>query len=203
MTGMGVLRRTSVCVLLVLSAVLSGGSGCRNDKDDDGIAGKTGPLDSQSARTTVPPDPSSPGLEPPNHGGDNDMGASSAGSAASPGMPAETPTGAGTAGMSAMGTGGSGTSAPGAAAGSGPSPVVSVDGGVSDGGASDAGASDPCDAPVCGVDQPCEDPTLDCVALKNCIQAVCIRATDACQAECGTDDCLVLESYPEQIACPQ
>lgn len=189
-----------MCALLVLSAAVSGGSGCRNDKDDDGIAGKTGPLDSQTAQSKLPANPGSPGLEPPNSGGANDMGASSAGAPATPGMPAETPTGADSAGMNAMmGSAGSGTSAPGAAAGSGSTPVVTADAGVPDGG----GASDPCDAPTCGVDQPCEDPTLDCVALKNCVQPVCIAAVDACQAECSTDDCIVLESYPEQIACPQ
>jgi hypothetical protein len=66
----------------------------------------------------------------------------------------------------------------------------------------DAGAADPCAAaPECNLIVPCGDASLHCIALDGCDHPVCITVEAACQAQCSSDDCLVLESYPEQIRC--
>lgn len=60
----------------------------------------------------------------------------------------------------------------------------------------------------CDVDTPCanagnEDPEEyweDCISVVDC-GAVCISPQEACMIECGTLDCAILESYPEQVSC--
>src|SRR5690349_13824598 len=120
MTGMGVLRWTSVCALLFLTAVSAGGIGCRNDKSDDDQVNKTGPLD--VTHNKLPVDPGSPGLEPPNTTGNpSTPGTATGGSSAPAGMMM---TGNDGPAMPGAGASGGNTSAPGAAAGSGSMPTT-------------------------------------------------------------------------------
>jgi hypothetical protein len=54
--------------------------------------------------------------------------------------------------------------------------------------------------PTCGADGPfCS--TGNCIAIVGCPSAICIDARQACEETCGTPSCLILESFPEQIAC--
>ena len=56
----------------------------------------------------------------------------------------------------------------------------------------------------CDVETPCPA-GLDCVALDlagGTTEPLCIPTADACELiDCGSGDCLVLESYPAQIRC--
>lgn len=200
MTGMGVLRWTSVCALLVLTAVSAGGLGCRNDKNDDDKVNKTGPLDVTHNKTQVTP--GTPGLEPPNTTGNPAQpGTTTGGSSAPVGMMMGS---AGSTASPSSGASGGNTSPPGGAAGGGGSPTMNptVDAGAAaDGGPADGGVNDPCAQPTCGLDQPLCDFGLECIALTDCGHAVCIETTAACQAACGTDSCAILESFPAQISC--
>jgi hypothetical protein len=197
---MGVLRWTSVCAVLVLTAVLAGGAGCRNDKSDDDKVNKTGPLD--VTHNKLPTDPGSPGLEPPNSTGNPATpGTATGGSSAPTGMVMGS---AGSPSSPMAGMSGGNTSAPGNAAGGGGSPAVtpSVDAGTVDGGSGDAGADDPCALPACGVDQPCTGTERQCIFLSGCPSAVCIDGIRACEIVCGgTDSCAIFESFPAQIGC--
>jgi hypothetical protein len=58
-------------------------------------------------------------------------------------------------------------------------------------------------ATACGIDTPCSD-GLDCLWIDaaGLDTAICISAEDACDAiSCGDGECLILESYPGQVAC--
>lgn len=61
------------------------------------------------------------------------------------------------------------------------------------------------DAPRCDVDTPCpEGSGLECVVIRaeTTIGPLCLDAETACDVlDCGGDDCLLLESYPAQLAC--
>jgi hypothetical protein len=201
MTGMGVLRWTSVCALLVLTAVLAGGIGCRNDKSDDDKVTKTGPLD--VTHNQVPVNPGSPGLEPPDvTGNPAQPGMATGGSSAPTGMVMGS---AGSPSSPMAGATGGNTSTPGNAAGSGGVPTMNptVDAGApADAGTADGGTSDPCAEPECGIDQPCTGTERQCIFLTGCTTAVCIDGLRACQIQCGgTDNCQIFESFPAQIGC--
>jgi hypothetical protein len=195
--------------LVALAGVLVGmlaAAGCQEDPDRDpqvsGTAGEGARL-LKDPQLTMPGDPLSPGLEPPvsNDGLDN-AGASAgpatpvpaAGSPSTTPPPTGAPIGAGGNGGSASGAAGMGMSAAGSSAGE---PM-----GEDRDAGTDAGSADPCEsAPECGLLAPCSDASLDCISLDACDHAVCIAVQAACQAQCGSDECAVLESYPEQIAC--
>lgn len=58
-------------------------------------------------------------------------------------------------------------------------------------------------ATACGIDTPCSD-GLDCLWIDaaGLDTAICISAEDACNViNCGDGECLILESYPGQVAC--
>jgi len=195
------------CEVLALAGVLAA-LGCQADPDRDpqvgGIAGEGAKL-LKDPQLTMPVDPSSPGLEPPSTDGfGNAAGAGSAPTdpatpTASAGAPSTTPPppAGGPIGAAGNASGAAGT---GAAAGSGAGGTGQPMSEPGDAG-TDAGVADPCESPECGVSAPCSDSSLDCISLDACDHAVCISVQAACQAQCGSDDCAVLESYPEQIAC--
>src|SRR6188474_1586101 len=57
--------------------------------------------------------------------------------------------------------------------------------------------------PTCSVSTACPGGTI-CVKLKTCPQPICAGQENACTLECGTAaGCIVLESYPSQLACNQ
>lgn len=57
--------------------------------------------------------------------------------------------------------------------------------------------------PTCSVSTACPGDTI-CVKLKACPQPICAGRENACTMECGTGaGCVVLESYPSQLACNQ
>jgi len=206
MAGMGVRQSQKGCAILPLAVVLAALAGCRNDLDRNPQVGE---IAGDGARLlkdpliTRPIDPLGPGLEPPANpgmatGGANGgpdrgpmdpSGPSTGGSA-----PVTPPPASGAAGAAAAGSG-----ATAGGAGGGQSMVPVTDAGADAG--TDAGSADPCESPECGLFEPCSDASLHCIALNACDHAVCIAVEAACQAECNSDDCMLLESYPEQIAC--
>lgn len=67
-----------------------------------------------------------------------------------------------------------------------------------DAGAGPAGVD--CSAhPTCAADRPCD--TGDCITIRGCAEPLCISTDLACEQTCGSDDCMVLESYPLQLGC--
>ena len=205
---MGVHGSLRLCALLVLGAGLAAGSACKDDPDDPESGGITG-LTKDGPNGKLPVQSSIPGLEPPVTTPRAGTTGGAAGSPASPttgaGASSQNPNpgmtpGVGTAGgvaagsggeTGAAGSGGFGNAAGAGAAGQMTDPMTGAD----------AGMGDPCAKPTCGIDQPCDDGSLHCIKLDSCENAVCISTQAACQAECGTTSCAILESYPEQIGC--
>jgi hypothetical protein len=54
---------------------------------------------------------------------------------------------------------------------------------------------------ACDLETPCK--VGNCISFPECGSAICIAADEACKLSCpDVDDCAILESYPEQLACP-
>jgi len=73
------------------------------------------------------------------------------------------------------------------------------------GGSSGDGAASP-DGVDCGSLTACDDNQqcgngAQCFKIKSCPGFVCADVKTACEFECGSRDCLVLESHPMMIGC--
>jgi hypothetical protein len=201
MAGMGVRQSQKGCAILALAGALAALAGCRNDLDRDPQVGEIagdGARLLKDPRLTLPVDPSTPGLEPPNTGS-MDMPGGGAEGPIDREPPPNAPSAGGSAPVvppptsGAAGAGGAGGN--GASAGTGGNTSPEIDAGT------DAGTANPCESPECGLLEPCSDASLHCISLAACDHAVCIAVEAACQAQCNSDECALLESYPEQIAC--
>lgn len=136
-----------------------------------------------------PGDPAGPGFEPPDTAGND--------SAMEPSQP--TAGVGGTAG--APGTAGTGGATTGATGGTPPPPVGAADAGAAVAlDAGDGGDAVCAELAACDAAAPCEA-ALHCIVVSSCGGPRCIDPADACMLECGTTECALLESYPEQIAC--
>jgi hypothetical protein len=176
---------SSASLATLLAASLSAFSGC-------GAASNN-----TKAELETPMPPPSPPEEP-----GSDVPAAGTGTG-----PASTGTGSNNEGPSSPSRGSSGSSPGGSVVGpSGGGGVVGPSGGGVNGPSSKAdpkgsrGRLACVEFASCNVDKPC-DGGLHCVRVDGCMSALCMSPKAACQANCGKNDCSILESYPAQVSC--